>query len=99
MQPHRARQREQHDEGHAGELPALRLQEGLAVLRRQPVDDAAKEAEHPHFRDGDRRHQHRVDKDIGPGAARIMQAEGDQRLAAARPVPLPGTDRAFFQTS
>ena len=28
----------------------------------------------------DRRDQHRVDDDVGPGAARIVQAEGDQRL-------------------
>ena len=80
MQPDRSRQREQHDESHAGKLPALGLKEGLAVLRRQPVDDAAKETEHPHLGEGDRRHQHGIDEDVGPGAACIMHAEGDQRL-------------------
>ena len=80
MDPYRSGQHEHDDEGHARQLPALGGKEGLAVLRRQPVDDPAEEAEHPDFRDGDRRYQHRIDEDEGPGAARIVQAESDKRL-------------------
>ena len=80
MEPDGAGQHHQHDESHAGELPAFGRQEGRAVLHRQPIDDPAEEAEHPDFGDGDRRHQQRVDDDVGPHAARIVEAEGDKRL-------------------
>ena len=80
MEPHGPGQHEKHDEGHARQLPLLGLQEGLAVLRRQPVDDMAEEAEHPHFGNSDRRDQNGIDCDVGPYAARIMDAEGQQRL-------------------
>ena len=73
--------------------------EGLAVLRRQPVDDPAEEAEHPDFGDGDRRHQHRIDDDEGPGAARVVQAEARPASSAARPALPAGTDPVSFQTS
>ncbi len=80
LQKRHRRQQDHHDERHACELPAFGLQEGLAVLHRQPVDDAAEEAEHPHFGKRDRGDEDRRPGDVWPGAPRIMQAKRDQRL-------------------
>ena len=43
--------------------------------------------------------EHGLDSDVGPGAARVMQAEGDQRPRRLDRLLRRGTGRAFFQTS
>ena len=58
-------------------------EEGLAVLRGQPVDDRAEEAEHADFDQRDGGVEHRRYRDVGPRAPGIVQAEGDQRCGGS----------------